>query len=87
MSDDSPEALDNDDDLESRYANYFRIGYNEFEFVFDFGEFRGGVAGPRWHSRTITAPFYMKVLAQLLATSVGRYEAVHGRIRDLAGTD
>ncbi len=25
--------------LEGRYANYFKVGYNAFEFLLDFGQF------------------------------------------------
>ena len=30
------------DKLEGRYANYFKVGHNEFEFVMEFGQFYEG---------------------------------------------
>lgn len=66
--------------LEGRYANYFKIGYNAFEFLLDFGQLypEGKEAG--LHTRIITNPIYAKVLLELLRESLDRYEQTFGII-------
>ena len=50
--------------VEGRYANYFKIGYNAFEFVIDFGQLypegEPGDKKARFHTRIITAPVYAR---------------------------
>ena len=36
------------------------------------------------HSRIVTGPVHAKLLAQLLADAIARFEAEHGEIADLA---
>jgi hypothetical protein len=38
MSDEHQECQDANP-LEGEYANYFKVGYNAFEFILDFGQF------------------------------------------------
>ncbi len=50
---------------EGRYANYFRVGYNAFEFLFDFGQLHPENQYPesqpaKIHTRIITNPIYAK---------------------------
>lgn len=66
--------------LEERYANYFKVGYNEFEFVIDFGQFYHGDEDMRMHTRIITCPAYMKVLLEILGKSIEEYERAYGNI-------
>lgn len=66
------------DPLEGRYANYFEVGHNGFEFVLDFGQFYRDVDRPQFHTRIVTSPAYAKALARLLAESLGRYEETFG---------
>lgn len=67
------------EDPEGRYSNHLEIAHNAFEFVIQFGQFYGE-AGPRIHTRIITAPYYAKCFAGLLEESVRRYEETHGTI-------
>jgi hypothetical protein len=68
------------------YANQFEIGFNAFEFLFEFGQrFEEGDAAPPAHSRLVMAPAYAKVLMRVLGQSIGEYEAAFGPIAELPG--
>lgn len=60
--------------LEGRYANYFKVGHNNFEFVIDFGQFYPDSKGAHLHTRIITSPIYAKALLRTLRESVERHE-------------
>ncbi len=71
--------------LEARYANHFQIGHNEFEFVFEFGQFHprgGGEASDRAVQivRIVMAPSFAHALLSTLQRAVGEYEQQHGPI-------
>ncbi len=66
---------------EGRYANYFNVGHNVFEFVLDFGQFYAEQQKPQIHTRIVTSPGYAKILLALLAQAIERYEASFGVIR------
>lgn len=66
------------------YANYFEIVHNAFEFLIDFGQFDPDVGAVTVHSRMATGPAHAKLLAQMLADAIARFEAEHGAIADLA---
>jgi hypothetical protein len=66
------------------YANYFEVAHNAFEFLVDFGQFDPDAAVVTMHSRIATGPAHAKLLAQLLAGAVARFEAEHGAVADLA---
>lgn len=63
--------------LEGRYANYFQIGYNAFEFLLDFGQFYSENETMLFHTRIITNPVYVKVLFALLQESIVQYEQTY----------
>jgi len=73
------------DSLERRYANYFEIGHNAFEFLFDFGQmyFEGPEA--QMHTRIVTSPIFAKQLAETLNRALYQYEQAHGLMPDEAG--
>jgi len=60
--------------LEGRYANYFKIGYNAFEFVIEFGQYYSENEEAELYSRIITSPTYAKELLRILADSVSQYK-------------
>lgn len=64
------------------YANQFAVGYNAYEFLFDFGQDYGGADGGRAavHTRIVAAPAYAKLFRSLLERSIGDYEASFGPI-------
>ncbi len=66
--------------LEGRYANYFTIGHNAFEFLLDFGQFYREDKEAQLHTRIITSPIYAKALFELLRESIDRYEQTFGAI-------
>jgi Protein of unknown function (DUF3467) len=66
--------------LEGRYANYFEVGYNAFEFLLDFGQHYPGKACP--HTRIITTPSYARVLLETLKESIEKYEQRFGLIKE-----
>jgi hypothetical protein len=70
------------DDLEGRYANYFKIGYNAFEFLLDFGQSYNEGESAQFHTRIITSPIYAKTLLRLLRASIEQYEQAFGTITE-----
>jgi len=65
---------------EGRYANYFEIGHNAFEFILDFGQMYDEEPESRLHSRIVVSPFYARMLLGVLQNSVRQYEQSYGRI-------
>ena len=68
--------------LEGRYANYFKVGYNAFEFVLDFGQNYSGNEKAELYTRIITSPCYAKELLETLRVSIKRYEKSFGTIKE-----
>lgn len=79
--------MDADRPLLARYANWFNIGHNNFEFVLDFGQFHAEEPNPLVHTRIVSGPAYAKVLAILLNESLDQYEAEFGPIPDAPGEE
>jgi hypothetical protein len=71
----------------ARYANYFEVGHNAFEFLIDFGQFQPEVAAVKLHTRMATGPTHAKLLSAVLAHAVSQFEAEHGEIPDLSDSD
>ena len=76
--DESPPAIGK---LEGRYANYFKVGHNAFEFLLDFGQFYAESQRARFHTRIIANPTYAKVLFDLLRESIAQYEQTFGAVQ------
>jgi hypothetical protein len=68
---------------EGRYANYFEVGHNAFEFVFNFGQKYDEDSAGVTHSRIITGPSYAKALYEMLGISLARYEKEFGALEPL----
>ncbi|MBA2590965.1 MAG: DUF3467 domain-containing protein [Pseudomonadota bacterium] len=66
--------------LEGRYANYFKIGHNAFEFVLDFAQLFSEGEEPQLHTRIITSPAYAVAMAATLDQSIAEYESKFGAI-------
>jgi Protein of unknown function (DUF3467) len=60
--------------LHARYANLFRIGYNEHEMILDFGQSDPDGEAEAMHTRIITAVAHGKVLLEILAEAVSNHE-------------
>jgi hypothetical protein len=69
-----------DEQLEGKYANAFKVGYNAFEFLLDFGQATPSGDGARFHSRIITSPAFAKAFLETLQESVDEYEKAFGVI-------
>jgi hypothetical protein len=68
-------------EIEGRYANYFKVGYNAFEFLLDFGQFYPESQRASFHTRIITPPIYAKALLEILRVSIDGYEQTFGAIQ------
>jgi hypothetical protein len=68
------------DAIEGRYANYFEIGHNAFEFLLDFGQKYSDGLQERIHTRIVTGPSYAKELLRVLEKSIEQYERAFGII-------
>ena len=67
--------------VEGRYANYFQIGHNAFEFLLDFGQLYADGRPEQMHTRIITSPPFAKELLQVLQQSIEQYERKFGVIQ------
>ncbi len=72
--------MNHEPDLEGRYANYFKIGYNAFEFLLDFGQLYNEGEKAQFHTRIIISPVYAKTLLRLLQDSIEQHEQAFGTI-------
>jgi Protein of unknown function (DUF3467) len=63
-----------------QYANYFKVGHNAFEFLFDFGQIHTEGRPAPLHTRIITTPVYAKSLLGLLQESIDQHEQIFGAI-------
>ena len=66
--------------LEGRYANYFQVGHNAFEFVIDFGQFYRDSPEAQLHTRIVTGPVYALAFFETLRASIDQYEQSYGAI-------
>src|SRR3954454_10578121 len=66
--------------LEGKYANYFEVGHNPFEFYFDFGQYDPPSDNVRILTRILTSPSCAKMLLETLTASVQNFEREHGAI-------
>lgn len=60
--------------LEGKYANYFKVGHNAFEFILDFGQLYEKNQEPQLHTRIITTPAYADALLATLQAAIVQYE-------------
>jgi hypothetical protein len=65
---------------ECKYANYFEVGHNPFEFYVDFGQYDPQAEQVQMHTRIVTSPAYAKMLGATLSGSVENFENEHGPI-------
>jgi hypothetical protein len=63
---------------EAKYANYFEIGFNEFELVMDFGQLYSPGTSPALHTRIITSPTYAATLLDLLRNVLAEHRRKFG---------
>ena len=63
-----------------KYANYFEVGHNPFEFYVDFGQYDPNSEKVQMHTRIVTSPAYAKMMGETLSSSVENFEREHGTI-------
>jgi uncharacterized protein DUF3467 len=80
LMDDESQDVPVNGELNGRYANYFTVGHNAFEFLFDFGQLDTQGWPAPVHTRIITTPAYAKSLLGILQESVDQYEQMFGTI-------
>ena len=68
---------------EGVYSNLAMIAHSNSEFVIDFIRLMPGVPKAKVKSRIVLTPQHAKRLAKALADNVSRFEAAHGKIKDL----
>lgn len=76
-SSDAPAALD------ARYANYFEVGHNAYEFFVDFGQYRPNTENVQLQIRIVTGPVFAKLLSTMLAKAITQFEQEFGPIQTL----
>ena len=64
--------------LEGRYANYFKIGHNAFEFVLEFGQKYSESEEARIHTRIVLGPAYVKAFSETLQRAVEAFNCSYG---------
>jgi hypothetical protein len=67
---------------EGRYANYFKVGHNAFEFVFDFGQVHPEEEKAQLHTRIIASPNCAKALLETLQESLHWFEGSFGPVQN-----
>jgi hypothetical protein len=75
------EAADRSALGEGRYANYFEIGHNAFEFLLDLGQLGLETEPARIYVRVITSPSGARQLCELLNEALAEYWRSFGAIR------
>jgi hypothetical protein len=63
--------------LEGRYANYFKVGHNAFEFIFDFGQYYPENGDVELFNRVVISPAYVETFANLLNDSIRKFKATY----------
>src|ERR1700728_2196919 len=66
--------------FEGRYANEFRIGFNSYEFVLDFGQ-QYPPSEQRMLTRIVASPPVARDLSETLDQSIREYESKFGPIK------
>jgi hypothetical protein len=71
-----------DKKLEGKYANYFAVGYNAHEFIFDFGQNYSENDQAELFARIVTNPASAKAFFETLQKSISQYEQSFGVIAE-----
>ena len=64
--------------LEGKYANHLAVGYNAYEFIFDFGQSYSENEEAELSLRIVTSPFYAKAFLKTLKKSIEAYDESYG---------
>ena len=78
--------LPGDDEIEGRYANFFQVGFNAYEFVIEFGQ-QYPPAPERVHTRIVTSAPLAHHLSETLERSIRDFESKYPAINGLEEDD
>ncbi len=76
-----PEPPSGEEDPEGRYANYFKVGYNAYELIIDFGQ-GYPPAAEHVHTRIVTSVPVARNLSETLDRSLRDRERKFGPVND-----
>ena len=76
--DPSSSASDKRCRLEGKYANHIAVGYNAYEFIFDFGQSYSENEEAELSVRVVTSPFYAREFLKTLQKSIEQYDKSYG---------
>jgi hypothetical protein len=71
-----------DPQLEARYADYYKVGHNAYEFFIGFAHYDADIHHTAFYTRIIAGPAYIRMLLRLLSNSVAQYEKKFGRMEE-----
>lgn len=63
-------SFESADNSEGIYANTFKVGFNEYEVVLDFGQYFEEKGEEKFHTRIISNAEYMKQFHALLGRAI-----------------
>ena len=58
----------------ARYANFFQVGHNAYEFLLEFGQQDAEI-----HTRIYLSPQHARMLSDLLVDALREHSLLHGR--------
>jgi len=70
---------------EGIYSNLAIITHSPSEFIVDFVKMMPGIPKAKVKSRIILTPQHAKRLFKALKENIGKYESLHGEIKDSGG--
>ncbi len=68
--------------LEGQYANWFKVGFNAYEYIIDFGQYYPENDKEKLCIRIVTSPAYAKRFLELLEKSIEKYKEKYGIIQE-----
>ncbi len=74
-----------EDVAQGTYSNLAVITHSSAEFVVDFVRIMPGVPKAKVKSRIVLTPEHAKRLLNALKDNISKYEAVHGKIKNIEG--
>jgi hypothetical protein len=77
----------NEEVAQGTYSNLAVITHSASEFVIDFVRIMPGIPKAQVKSRIILTPEHAKRLVAALEDNIEKYEAVHGSIKDVSGSE
>ena len=77
----------NEEVAQGTYSNLAVITHSASEFVLDFIRIMPGIPKAQVKSRIILTPEHAKRLVAALQDNVVKYESVHGKIKDVIGSE